>query len=407
MKGLGFRGRLFAFLLSFALVPSILLLLAWGAMTRWALPMVGATAAWDSVGASGQRAIAGARTSPNSQTTKLALDAHEQRLSEGLLMSQRTSYVVRKVGPIAGAFIAIAILALGLLAARVAGHLSRNMSRPLQELIEWADLISRSEPLPSGPPRRGAPEFQLLRHRMQRMSSELLLSRRRALDAERASAMRESARQVAHELKNPLTPIRFAVARLRAHATPEIADAVEVLDIESARLDAMARSFAQFGRLPEGPRAQVDLGELARYAARSSGTRGVVVEVDIASDTPMVDGHYDALSRALSNVVLNAIDACHENGVVRLRVRPSALNGRAAAEIVVEDNGRGIDPDQLAHVFEPYVTTKPGGTGLGLAIVRQTVLAHDGQVDASSVPGQGTSIRLVLPVEGSTPLSAT
>jgi signal transduction histidine kinase len=407
LKGLGFRGRLFAFLLSFALVPSILLLLAWGAMTRWALPMVGATAAWDSVGASGQRAIAGARTSPNSQTTKLALDAHEQRLSEGLLMSQRTSYVVRKVGPIAGAFIAIAILALGLLAARVAGHLSRNMSRPLQELIEWADLISRSEPLPSGPPRRGAPEFQLLRHRMQRMSSELLLSRRRALDAERASAMRESARQVAHELKNPLTPIRFAVARLRAHATPEIADAVEVLDIESARLDAMARSFAQFGRLPEGPRAQVDLGELARYAARSSGTRGVVVEVDIASDTPMVDGHYDALSRALSNVVLNAIDACHENGVVRLRVRPSALNGRAAAEIVVEDNGRGIDPDQLAHVFEPYVTTKPGGTGLGLAIVRQTVLAHDGQVDASSVPGQGTSIRLVLPVEGSTPLSAT
>src|SRR5438270_887105 len=131
-----------------------------------------------------------------------------------------------------------------------------------------------------------------------------------ALEAERASALRESARQVAHELKNPLTPIRFAVARLRAHATPETSDAIEVLDTESARLDSMARSFAQFGRLPEGPRAQIDLGELARYAARSSATDGVAIEVHVAPETPMISGYFDALTRAVSNVVLNAIDAC-------------------------------------------------------------------------------------------------
>jgi signal transduction histidine kinase len=83
------------------------------------------------------------------------------------------------------------------------------------------------------------------------------------------------------------------------------------------------------------------------------------------------------------------------------------LNGREAAEIVVEDTGRGIAADKLPHVFEPYMTTKPGGTGLGLAIVRQTVLAHDGQVDASSVLGHGTSIRLVLPVERAPTPAAT
>jgi len=401
LKGFGFRGRLFAFLLSFALVPSILLLLAWGAMTNWALPMVGATAAWDSVSASGERAIAAARSNPRSAGARAALDAHEAQLRNDLTRAKQTGYMVRRGAQVAAALIGLAILVLGLGAARVASHLSRNMSRPLQELVEWTDLIAKSEPLPTGPPRRGAPEFQLLRHRMQHMSAELQLSRRRALDAERAAAMRESARQVAHELKNPLTPIRFAVARLRAHATPEIADAVEVLDIESARLDAMARSFAQFGRLPEGPRAPVDLGELARYAARSGATPGVAIEVDVAPETPMVSGHYDALTRALSNVVLNAIDACDAKGTVRLSVRPSALDGRAAAEIVVEDTGRGIDPGRLAHVFEPYVSTKPGGTGLGLAIVRQTILAHHGQVDASSVPGRGTSIRLVLPVDPS------
>jgi signal transduction histidine kinase len=236
---------------------------------------------------------------------------------------------------------------------------------------------------------------------MQRMAGELATARARALAAERAAALRESARQVAHELKNPLTPIRFAVARLRAHVTPETADAIEVLDTESARLDTMARSFAQFGRLPEGPRAQVDLGELARYAARSSAADGIAIDVDVSPDTPMINGYFEALTRALSNVVLNAIDACGPNGTVRLRVQPGVLNGKAAAEILVEDTGRGIAADKLPHVFDPYMTTKPGGTGLGLAIVRQTVLAHDGQVDASSVLGRGTSIRLVLPVDGS------
>jgi signal transduction histidine kinase len=392
---------LFAFLLSFALVPSILLLLAWGGMTSWALPMVGATAAWDSVSASGQRAIRAARGEVRTQAARSALNTHESRLNTALTMSKRTNWVVRRAEPLALILIGAAMLILGLLAARAAGHLSRNMSRPLQELVEWTDLVAKDQPLPTGPPRRGAPEFQLLRRRMQRMASELQLGRSRALEAERASALRESARQVAHELKNPLTPIRFAVARLRAHATPETADAIEVLDTESARLDTMARSFAQFGRLPEGPRAQVDLGELARYAARSSVTDGVAIEVDVAPDTPMISGYFDALTRAVSNVVLNAIDACDSNGTVRLRVRPGALNGKAAAEIVIEDTGRGIAPDKLPRVFEPYMTTKPGGTGLGLAIVRQTILAHDGLVDASSVPGRGTSIRIILPAEAS------
>jgi two-component system nitrogen regulation sensor histidine kinase NtrY len=399
LSGLGFRRRLFAFLLSFALVPSILLLLAWGAMTSWALPMVGATAAWDSVSASGQRAIRAARAEVRTVGARSALNTHESRLNEALLMTKRTSFLVSRAEPLALALIGVAILILALLAARAAGHLSRNMSRPLQELVEWTDLIARGDSLPTGPPRRGAPEFQLLRHRMQRMAGELRTARSRALEAERAAALRESARQVAHELKNPLTPIRFAVARLRAHATPETADAIEVLETESARLDTMARSFAQFGRLPEGPRAPVDLGELARYAARSSATDGVSIEVDVSPETPMISGYFDALTRAVSNVVLNAIDACGSKGTVRMHVRPGALNGRAAAEIIIEDTGRGIAPDKLPHVFEPYMTTKPGGTGLGLAIVRQTILAHDGHVDATSVPGQGTSIRLVLPVD--------
>ena len=387
------------FLLAFALVPSILLGLAWAATTRWALPFVGATSAWDSVASSGQRAIEGARERPRSTETERALAAHQRQLDKGLTMSLQTRFVRRAVGPLVIVAIIIVMIVFGLLAANIAGHLSRNLSRPLHELVEWTDLIARGEPLPGGPPRRGAPEFQVLRARMQRMASELRLGRQRAVEAERAAALRESARQVAHELKNPLTPIRFAVARLKRHATPEIAEAVEVLELETSRLDAMARSFAQFGKLPEGPRAPIDLGELARYAARATTAPGVNIDVDVAEDAPMIDGHYDALSRALSNVVINAVDACDDGGDVRVQVRRSEMDGKPAAEIEVKDSGRGIDPDKLPHIFEPYVTTKAGGTGLGLAIVRQTILAHDGRVEATSHPGSGTSIRMVLPAK--------
>jgi signal transduction histidine kinase len=397
MRGFGFRGRLFVFLLAFALVPSILLGIGWAATSRWALPIVGATGAWDSVYASGQRAITGARDRPGTRATRGELLEHEQRLNEGLTMARRTSLIVRNADKaIVGAVVILTIF-FGLLATNIAGHLSRALTRPLQELVEWTDLITRGEALPAGPPRKGAPEFQLLRHRMQRMAAELRLGRQRAVEAERAATLRESARQVAHELKNPLTPIRFAVARLKRHATPEIAEAVEVLELETGRLDAMARSFAQFGKLPEGPRAAVDLGELVRYSARATTAPGVDIEVDVAADAPMIEGHYDALSRAVANVVINAVEACEGQGQVVLSVRRVDLEGRQAAEVIVSDTGRGIAPDRLAHVFEPYVSTKPGGTGLGLAIVRQTILAHDGQVDASSVPGSGTSIRMVLP----------
>jgi signal transduction histidine kinase len=239
---------------------------------------------------------------------------------------------------------------------------------------------------------------------MRTMARELALGRERALEAERAEAFRETARRVAHELKNPLTPIRFAVERLRRDATPEQADAVEVLATETARLEAMARNFAQFGRLPDGPASEVDLGELARWAAKTTVPESLAVDVDVADDVPLVRGHYDALARALSNVLLNAVDACAnaDGGSITLRVAPARMpaTNDAAVSLAVHDTGCGIPAALLAHIWDPYVTHKPNGTGLGLAIARQTVAAHGGTVDAVSAVGRGTEIRFILPVAG-------
>jgi signal transduction histidine kinase len=276
------------------------------------------------------------------------------------------------------------------------------MSRPLDEIVSWTSLIGRGESLPSPAqtPAKGAPEFATLRRRMREMADALEAGRRRAAETERLRAYRESARRVAHELKNPLTPIRFAVDRLRRQATPEMQETVEVLATESARLERIAKSFSAFGRLPEGPAAEIDVAELVRHSALASLPPGMELVTRIDDNLPSIVGHNDALSGALSNVLLNAVDACAPAGTITVEAKSIRNGSGDAVEITVSDDGAGIAPDDLATVWEPYVTNKPGGTGLGLAIARQAVLAHDGTVEASSTLGKGTRIRFVLPVNG-------
>lgn len=401
MKQVGFRARLFLILLTFALVPTIVLAAAWEATVVRALPLLGTTPAMERIASSGGAAVRAAREAPLTPRQRGLLDEHQRALDEGLLRGRQLDFLMTRRAPFVALVLAlVAALLFTLLASRVAGHLSRNLSRPLSELVGWTATIERGEALPEGPPSKGAPEFVLLRNRMREMARELGLGRARALEAERAMALREAARQVAHEIKNPLTPIRFAIARLRRDASPELAETVEVLDVEATRLDQMARSFALFGRLPEGPRAPVDVGELARAAVRSAVAHEWPVTIDVADDLPLIPGHVDALGRALMNVLLNAVEASAPGAALAVTVQHGILAGRAAVEIAVRDRGCGVAPEKLSRIWEPYVTHKAGGTGLGLAIVRQTILAHQGAVAAESVVGSGTTVRLTLPAEG-------
>lgn len=395
MKALDFRARLSTILFAFAVVPTVVLTLLWAGAMSTAIPFFSASPAWDRVAATGEKAIAAARQAPLTPPQAAAVRAHQLELQASLEQALRFRYVGEKAVPVIVLVSLVVVGILVLLASRVGGHLSRQLGRPLAELVEWTERIGRSEPLPEGPPRKGAPEFEVLRTRMREMSRELEQGRKRAIEAERAEAFRETARQVAHELKNPLTPIRFAVERLRREAPPELAESVEVLAIESRRLEEMAKSFAQFGRLPEGPRALVDVAELARYTARATVPGEVKLTLEVQDGLPMIEGHHDALSRALSNVLINAVEACQRGGSITVRVARDGTNG-AGIVVAVRDTGCGMPPERLARIWDPYVTFKQGGTGLGLAIARQTIDAHGGQVQADSAPGKGTEIRFFL-----------
>ena len=400
MKQVGFRARLFLILLGFALIPTIVLAAAWEITVVRALPLLGTMPAMERIAATGGRAIAAAREASLTPGQDSLLDVHQRALDEGLLRGRQMEFLMTRRAPAVAALAALsAALLFGLIASRVAGHLSRNLSRPLSELVGWTETIGRGEPLPEGPPRKGAPEFVVLRNRMREMATELRLGRTRALEAERATALRESARQVAHELKNPLTPIRFAIARLRRESPESLGETIDVLEVETKRLEEMARSFALFGRLPEGPQAPVDLGELVRAATRSVVPPETPVVVNVADDVPMVPGHVDALGRALTNVLLNAVEASAPGSPIEVSARCATLDGRTMVEVSVRDHGVGIPHERLSRIWEPYFTHKPGGTGLGLAIVRQTLVAHDGAVSAESTAGTGTTIRLFLPAD--------
>ena len=398
MTRLGFRTRLFVILSLFAIVPSAIATILWAGALSTALPLLSGSAPWDRVAATGERALALVKTAPLTPEQRAALAAHEQELAVSVTQARRYEFIADRAAEAVAGVSLIALLILALVASRVAGHLSRQLSRPLDELVGWTDRIARALPLPEALPLRGAPEFAVLRERMRSMATDLEAGRARALEAERLRAFRETARQVAHELKNPLTPIRLAVLRLQREAPPALAETVEVLGVESARLESMARSFAQFGRLPEGPAADVDIAEMVRYVARSTVPDEVPLTLQVAEGLPLVSGHHDALARALSNVLLNAVDAC---GPTHGGITVTAERANGVVEICVRDTGVGIPTDRLSRIWEPYETHKQGGTGLGLAIARQTVLAHQGTIDAQSTPGQGTEIRLTLPCQPS------
>ncbi|MEO6778055.1 MAG: HAMP domain-containing sensor histidine kinase [Gemmatimonadaceae bacterium] len=405
-KQLHYRTRLFLILSLFALVPAALLTVLWGVTLGSALPIVTGRAGWDSVAATGRRAIAAAETAPLTPSQRTAFAEHERELTASLEQAERFNYLARRGAEVIVLSSIVVLAAITFGASRVAGHLSRQLSRPIDELVDWTELIRRGEALPSTPRRRGAPEFETLRQRLRTAAIALDLGRQRAIEAERLRAFRESARQVAHELKNPLTPIRFAIDRLRRGVTPELMETLDVLATETERLERTARSFAQFGRLPEGPPSRIDIGELVRYAATATVPPTMTLDLDVADSLPMILGYHDALAGAVSNVLLNAVDACNGAGTLTVRVSGSSLQGRTAVSIQIEDTGPGIGAQQLKRIWEPYVTNKAGGTGLGLAIARQAVWAHDGSVSARSTVGSGTSIEFTIPIESASAVGA-
>jgi signal transduction histidine kinase len=383
---LTFHQRILLILIGLGAIPTAAAIVGWGLTIR-ARPAAGPRAALEEVGATGRTLLRTLDTTDLSRAERDALATHTITLNRAIGQVQRVETYNRYY--YAGLGIAVFLLGAAALYAsvRLGGHLSRQLSRPIEELIGWTGNIRRMEPLPPDRPRRGAPEFAALRTALREMAETLERGRAEAIEAERLRAFRETARRVAHEMRNPLTPIRLAVAQLARAPSPSTRDAIDVLTAETERLEHLAREFTEFGRLPEGPAAAVDLCELLEELVRTSVPPTMTTRLALDPGTPALEGHYDPLRRAFANIVRNAVEACGGEGELEIFAAPSG----EGAQVTIRDHGPGIPPELEARIFDPYWTGKEGGTGLGLALAKQTFELHRGTVAVERTRGGGAT----------------
>jgi nitrogen fixation/metabolism regulation signal transduction histidine kinase len=282
----------------------------------------------------------------------------------------------------------------------LARGLSRQMSEPLVALTGAFGRVAEGD-LATRVPESGAPELRALAASFNAMTERLAAAREALARAEREAAWRDVARGLAHEIKNPLTPMRLSLHRLqkRADAVPErereaVRDSLAALLQEVEHLARLAEQFSQYARLPEPRLEPVDLAEVVRSAAALHEPGHVAIEVACAGPA-RVRGDRLLLSRAVHNLLLNACEASPEGGAVELRVATAG----AEARLEVLDRGPGVPADLASRVFEPYVSTKNRGSGLGLSLVRDIAAQHGGRVEIGNREGGGARALLVLPLE--------
>ena len=236
------------------------------------------------------------------------------------------------------------------------------------------------------------------------------------LQAQREAAWGEVARRLAHEIKNPLTPIRLSAERMRHKLLPSMSEKdAQLLDRgtdtivqQVEAMKEMVNAFSEYARAPRFEMAEVNLNQLVTevidlYRAQVAG-RGLALEVRLAPEVTRLVADRGRLRQLLHNLLTNAVEALEgkPGGSITVATRLVQRNGADVVEIVVEDNGPGFQRDLIGQVFDPYVTTKPRGTGLGLAIVRKIVEEHGGHVEADNRTDGGALVRVELPLNETT-----
>ena len=321
-----------------------------------------------------------------------------------LIGNSRRSYVelMRRIRSAAlmvgGGGILLAILLSSWAAARV--------TRPVEQLAHAAQEVAagnwnaRVDVL-------GDDELGQLADSFNRMTTELLGQRERLIQAERVAAWRELARRLAHELKNPLFPLQLTVENLvRARQqNPEQFEEVfressRTLLAEIANLKGIVGRFSEFSKMPQPKLQPVQVNEVIRGVAQlfqvqleAPGRAKISCELELDPHLEPVAADAELLHRAISNLVLNAMDAMPQGGTLTLRSRDES--GKVAIEVA--DTGAGLTPEECEQIFTPYYTSKLHGTGLGLAIVQSVVSDHGGRIRVQSDPGRGTTFVIELP----------
>ena len=230
------------------------------------------------------------------------------------------------------------------------------------------------------------------------------------LQAQRDAAWAEVARRLAHEIKNPLTPIQLSAERLQMKLAPKLDDAdagilsrsTQTIVIQVAALKRMVDAFSQYARAPDPAMRELDMNSLVHEVLTLYESLGSSIKLELADTLPPIVGDAAQLRQVIHNLLQNAQDALGtlaENPAPRITIRSEPGDG--LIRFSVTDNGSGFPEHLMKRAFEPYVTTKKKGTGLGLVIVKKIIEEHGGTVAISNVDPHGARVLITLPVPAS------
>jgi PAS domain S-box-containing protein len=228
--------------------------------------------------------------------------------------------------------------------------------------------------------------------------------------AAKLASVGEIAAGIAHELNNPLATVCLRIEALlaRTPADDPRRRGMEIIEQEAKRMGDLVANLLQFSRRGEDKVSTVDVRQellqavdLVQHILRKAQ---VCVVQELAADAPIIYADRQKLRQVFLNLLTNAADAMAKGGKLTLRIAPTTLHGVPSIELQFIDTGSGVSSEHLAKIMEPFFTTKEEGrgTGLGLAICRRVVQEHQGTIEIESAVGQGTTVRIVLPVQSQT-----
>lgn len=284
--------------------------------------------------------------------------------------------------------------------------LSKHITKPLEILSSAASEIGKGN-LQQNINYTAKGEFSNLISAFNYMIISLKEAQNKLIEAERINAWREAARRIAHEIKNPISPIQVCIKTLLKvkKDKPEIFDnlfeesSITILE-EVDKLHSLANSFSLFAQMPTPSKIPVDLNNLIQHIIQlyQASEKNCTFTLELNDNIPMINADQHLLSSALNNIIKNALESLQKDNQELFISTNKFSDERNWIRIIIADNGEGIDNNDLDNIFKPYFTKKAKGTGLGLTIAKEIIEQHEGRIIVESQKGKGTIFYIDLPL---------
>ncbi len=310
---------------------------------------------------------------------------------------------------------AMALLVSLLYAPVVFGHVAQgvftsNAQKVLElviyNIVGWVTgILSQRQRLESEGYKRAAEQLRVAYDKLREQTDLIVEKEEQLRQAEKLSTLGELAGGIAHEVRNPLASIKGTAEILLDESTPKEkrAEFLRLMLDEVNRLNKVVANFLELARFQRLRRETVDITDIFQRMLQvvdlQPARKKIEVQTRFAPDLPRISIDVSQMEQVVLNLMLNAVGAMPDGGVMKLSTSLESREGNAEIVAEIEDNGAGIEPELLPKIFDPFFTTKADGTGLGLAIVKRILKAHGGAIEITSEPGDGTRARITLPVD--------